>query len=92
MNKPQSDQDERLRQALLAIRALKAKVEELQRGEPCAIVGIGCRVPGASSPEALWQLVREGRDATSMPSDERRQIWDEVRVGDLAALRDPLVS
>ena len=28
--------------------------------EPIAIVGIGCRLPGASSPDAFWQLLRDG--------------------------------
>ncbi|QKW05279.1 SDR family NAD(P)-dependent oxidoreductase [Streptomyces sp. NA04227] len=39
--------------------------------EPIAIVGIGCRFPGgANSPEAYWQLLREGRDAiTKVPED-----------------------
>ena len=31
--------------------------------EPIAIVGIGCRFPGASGPEAFWRLVRDGVDA-----------------------------
>ncbi|WP_078871673.1 type I polyketide synthase [Streptomyces caatingaensis] len=28
---------------------------------PIAITGIGCRLPGATSPEQLWQLLMEGR-------------------------------
>jgi len=28
-----------------------------------AVVGIGCRFPGAPSPQAFWQLLREGQDA-----------------------------
>jgi acyl transferase domain-containing protein len=36
-----------------------------------AIVGVGCRYPGAPSPEALWQLVRNGRDAVGAASSER---------------------
>ncbi|HYO54689.1 SDR family NAD(P)-dependent oxidoreductase [Archangium sp.] len=31
--------------------------------EPIALVGIGCRFPGASGPEAFWRLLQEGRDA-----------------------------
>jgi amino acid adenylation domain-containing protein len=38
--------------------------------EPLAIVGIGCRFPGASGPAAFWQLLTEGRDAiTEVPSE-----------------------
>lgn len=32
--------------------------------EPVAIVGIGCRVPGAHGPKQLWSLLRGGVDAT----------------------------
>lgn len=31
--------------------------------EPIAIIGIGCRFPGANGPEAFWQLLRDGVDA-----------------------------
>lgn len=30
-----------------------------------AIVGMGCRFPGANSPDEFWQLLRDGRDAIS---------------------------
>lgn len=33
--------------------------------EPIALVGIGCRFPGASGPEEFWQLLKDGIDATS---------------------------
>ncbi|MDR3637904.1 MAG: AMP-binding protein, partial [Isosphaeraceae bacterium] len=33
--------------------------------EPIAIIGIGCRFPGASGPEAFWELLRAGTDAVA---------------------------
>ncbi|MGK7875070.1 MAG: hybrid fatty acyl-AMP ligase/type I polyketide synthase [Xenococcaceae cyanobacterium] len=30
---------------------------------PIAIVGIGCRFPGAKNPKAFWELLRNGKDA-----------------------------
>jgi malonyl CoA-acyl carrier protein transacylase len=41
--------------------------------EPIAIIGIGCRFPGANNPEAFWQILRDGVDAiTEVPPDR----WD----------------
>jgi acyl transferase domain-containing protein len=38
--------------------------EEQPRLEPIALIGIGCRFPGgANTPEAFWQLLRDGVDA-----------------------------
>ena len=38
--------------------------------EPIAIIGIGCRFPGASGPQAFWQLLRDGVDAIrEVPAD-----------------------
>jgi amino acid adenylation domain-containing protein/thioester reductase-like protein len=38
--------------------------------EPIAIIGLGCRFPGALSPEAFWRLLRDGVDAIQeVPSD-----------------------
>ncbi|MEU0744696.1 type I polyketide synthase, partial [Streptomyces sp. NPDC006134] len=41
-------------------------------GEPIAIVGMACRLPGGvTGPEDLWRLVREGGDAVSGFPDDR---------------------
>ena len=43
-------------------------------GEPIAIIGIGCRFPGASDPAAFWRLLRDGADAIrEVPADR----WDQ---------------
>jgi len=41
--------------------------------EPIAIIGLSCRFPQASNPQAFWDLLRNGVDAvTEVPSDR----WD----------------
>ena len=42
--------------------------------EPIAIIGIGCRFPGAGGPEAFWQLVRDGVNAIGEIPAERFDI------------------
>ena len=41
--------------------------------EPVAIVGIGCRFPGADNPEAFWHLLKQGKDVISEVPPSR---WD----------------
>ena len=70
--------EDQTRRALQAIRRLRERVEELEaeRAVPVAIVGVGCRLPGAvESPQDLWQLLLEEREARSEVPRER---WDDA--------------
>lgn len=61
--------------ALRAIRDLRAKVDSLERrqSEPVAIVGMGCRFPGARDLAAFWDLLLSGTDPLGPVPAER---WD----------------
>src|SRR5205823_1176952 len=47
--------------------------------EPIAIVGIGCRFPGADGPEAFWRLLRDGADGVGPIPGSR---WDAEALRD----------
>ena len=54
-----------LQRAGLALQEMRKRIETLEgeKNEPIAIVGMGCRFPGAENPDAFWQLLRQGKDA-----------------------------
>ena len=64
-----------LKRAFLAIEEMEARLDaaESRRRAPIAIVGVGCRFPGAQNPEAFWDLLSRGVDAVrEVPADR----WD----------------
>ncbi|HEY9800293.1 MAG TPA: type I polyketide synthase [Leptolyngbyaceae cyanobacterium] len=56
-----------------ALKQARNQLEEVERAkqEPIAIVGVGCRFPGAANDlESFWQILRDGVDTiTDIPSD-----------------------
>ena len=69
MTQPKLSQSQ---QVLLALQEASQKLEKLQKriDEPIAIIGMGCRLPGAENLAAFWTLLRAGVDAiTEIPAD-----------------------
>jgi acyl transferase domain-containing protein len=65
-----------IKRALLEVREMRARVEELERArtEPIAIIGMGVRLPGGvASCDDFWTLLEEGRDAVGEVPPDR---WD----------------
>ncbi|MEO0770198.1 MAG: type I polyketide synthase, partial [Cyanobacteria bacterium J06649_4] len=72
-----------LAEATVQIRKLRNQLEDIEQrqNEPIAIVGMSCRFPGgANTPEAYWELLRDGIDAVEEVPAERwnaDQYYDE---------------
>lgn len=76
-----SDTLDQLKRALVTLKELRRKLDlvEQARTEPIAIIGMGCRFPGANSPEAYWELLKNGVDAISETPNDR---WDAAAFHD----------
>ncbi|NQE34725.1 type I polyketide synthase [Microcoleus asticus] len=77
MNNNSENKDYRslMKNALLELKQMKSKLNAIEQAktEPIAIIGMGCRFPGAKNPEAFWQLLRDGIVAiTEVPPNR----WD----------------
>lgn len=73
---------DQLRRAAVAVRDMhqKLETEQARNHAPVAIIGMGCRLPGAADLEAYWTLLQNGVDAIrKVPAD----YWD------VDALYDP---
>ncbi|MEV4135113.1 SDR family NAD(P)-dependent oxidoreductase [Dactylosporangium sp. NPDC049742] len=46
--------------------------------EPVAVIGIGCRFPGADGPDRFWRLLHDGRDAITEVPPDRWSVADFV--------------
>ena len=81
-----------MKAAYTRITALEAEVEALRSAQPdaaapsqvqpIAVIGLGCRLPGAAQPEAFWQLLTAGRDAVTTPAPTR---WQQPLPDQIAA-------
>ncbi|WP_344319722.1 type I polyketide synthase, partial [Streptomyces yatensis] len=66
-----------LKEVTKDLRQTRQRLQDIEaKGhEPIAIIGMSCRFPGGiATPEALWDLVRDGGDAVSEFPDDRG--WD----------------
>ncbi|MBE9216664.1 SDR family NAD(P)-dependent oxidoreductase [Plectonema cf. radiosum LEGE 06105] len=64
-----------MQKALHELKEMRAKLQALEQAktEPIAIIGMGCRFPGADNLQAFWELLSHGVDAISEVPPDR---WD----------------
>ncbi|MEM1225048.1 MAG: SDR family NAD(P)-dependent oxidoreductase [Planctomycetota bacterium] len=78
--------------------ALQSRLQgKATAAEPIAVVGMGCRFPGAPDLDAYWSLIREGTDGTSDIPAERFDVDpiydpDGIQAGKMSVRRAGLVD
>lgn len=62
-----------IKRALWALQEMEVKLKRYESAmrEPIAVIGLACRFPYAQTPDAFWQLLREGVDAVREVPRER---------------------
>jgi len=70
------------KKALLALKQMQSKLDAFEQAkyEPIAVIGMGCRFPGANNPQEFWQLLSNAQDAiTQIPPEhwDKDQYYDE---------------
>ncbi|MFZ5515898.1 MAG: amino acid adenylation domain-containing protein [Candidatus Zhuqueibacterota bacterium] len=67
-----------LKRAFIALEEMQKKVKALEgrQSEPIAVIGMGCRFPGANDPDAFWDLLHNGVDAVREVPKDRWNIDD----------------
>ena len=67
-----------LKQALLALEDMGSRLakSERERHEPIAIIGMGCRFPGAPDTATFWRLMEKGIDAVKEVPSSRWTMED----------------
>ncbi|SDP94601.1 phthiocerol/phenolphthiocerol synthesis type-I polyketide synthase D [Actinopolyspora xinjiangensis] len=69
---------ERLTEALTGTGSSTSTAPGPDPGEPIAVIGLGCRFPGATGPERFWELLCSGTDAIGTVPPER---WRDFAPG-----------
>ena len=71
-----------LKRALLEIKRMRSKLESIERSrtEPIAVIGMGCRFPGAENIDEFWRMLSDGVDAVSEVPPDRWNVDDYSRV------------
>ena len=78
MSKPMEENENTtaLKRALFALKDMRAKLDAVEQAktEPIAIIGMGCRFPGANNPDAYWKILDEQLDVIRDVPPERWNI------------------